>query len=93
MEKHKAEELDYSTYLRVEELLALQSPRSDRPEHDEMLFIIIHQVYELWFKQLLHEVDRLHHLLLQNDSPRSLHTLRRILTIFKTLVGQIDILA
>jgi tryptophan 2,3-dioxygenase len=50
--------LTYSTYLRVDELLALQQPQSDGPEHDETLFIVIHQVYELWFKQLLHELRR-----------------------------------
>ena len=45
----------YSEYLMLDELLSAQQPRSDGPEHDEMLFIIIHQVYELWFKQMLHE--------------------------------------
>ena len=48
----------YASYLRVPELLALQVPKSDGPEHDELLFIVIHQVYELWFKQLLHESSR-----------------------------------
>ena len=43
---------------RVDELLELQRPRSEGPEHDEMLFIVIHQVYELWFKEILHEIDR-----------------------------------
>ncbi|MEZ4512122.1 MAG: tryptophan 2,3-dioxygenase family protein [Chloroflexota bacterium] len=84
--------LTYSHYLQVDELLTLQKPRSDGPEHDEMLFIIIHQVYELWFKQVLHELDYLQTKLRDNDTPRVLHTLRRVLTIFKTLVGQIDIL-
>jgi len=84
--------LTYTDYLKVDELLSLQQPRSDGPEHDEMLFIIIHQVYELWFKQVLHELDYLISLLYANDRDRALHTLRRILTIFKTLVSQIDIL-
>src|SRR5262245_49533159 len=48
----------YADYLRIDELLSLQQPRSAGPEHDEILFIIIHQVYELWFKELLHEFDR-----------------------------------
>ncbi|MBD3220869.1 tryptophan 2,3-dioxygenase, partial [bacterium] len=61
-------------------------------EHDEMLFIVIHQVYELWFKQLLHEVDYLGHLLDHDDLPRSLHTLKRILTILKIAVAQVDVL-
>ena len=59
-------ELTYSTYLRVPQLLELQVPESDGPEHDEMLFIVIHQVYELWFKQQIHETGglrRLHFLL------------------------------
>jgi len=49
----------YSSYLKIDELLALQQPLSDGPEHDEMLFIVIHQVYELWFKQMLHETRHL----------------------------------
>ena len=49
----------YSTYLKVEELLSLQQPLSDGPEHDELLFITIHQVYELWFAQMLHELAAL----------------------------------
>jgi tryptophan 2,3-dioxygenase len=57
-----------------------------------MLFIIIHQVYELWFKQILHEIDRLNELLRANKLSPALATLRRILTIMKTIVGQIDIL-
>lgn len=52
-------ELTYGRYLKVEKLLQLQQPLSEGPEHDEMLFIIIHQVYELWFKQILHELEKL----------------------------------
>jgi len=61
-------------------------------EHDETLFIIIHQVYELWFKQQLHEADRLARLLNEGDLARSARTLRRMLTILKTMVAQIDVL-
>ena len=82
----------YSSYLRVDELLDLQKPRSDGPEHDELLFIVIHQVYELWFKEILHEVDRAAHLLENDDPHRAQHTLKRILTILKVLVAQLDIL-
>jgi tryptophan 2,3-dioxygenase len=49
--------LTYTSYLQVDQLLQLQKPLSEGPEHDEMLFIIIHQTYELWFKQLLHEFE------------------------------------
>jgi tryptophan 2,3-dioxygenase len=80
----------YASYLRIDELLSLQHPRSD--EHDEMLFIIIHQVYELWFKELLHEFDRVMRLLEQDESVRAQHTLKRILTILKVMVAQLDIL-
>jgi tryptophan 2,3-dioxygenase len=55
-------ELTYGSYLRIPELLSLQVPQSsgkDGPEHDEMLFIIIHQVYELWFRQQIHETEEL----------------------------------
>jgi tryptophan 2,3-dioxygenase len=80
----------YGSYLKVDELLALQQPRSD--EHDEILFIVIHQVYELWFKEMLHELDRVMHLLRQDLGDRAQHTLKRILTILKVLVAQVDIL-
>lgn len=82
----------YGSYLAVDELLALQRPRSQGPEHDEMLFIVIHQVYELWFKQVLHEVDHVIALLEARDPYRAQHSLKRILTILKVLVAQLDIL-
>ncbi len=86
----------YTSYLRLDELLDLQTPASrEAPggeEHDEMLFIVIHQVYELWFKQVLHETDLLRGSFEGNDRPTVLATLKRILTIFKTLVSQVDIL-
>src|SRR5512138_3290993 len=82
----------YGNYLKVDELLSLQQPRSEGPEHDELLFIIIHQVYELWFKELLHEFDRVKRLLEQDESHRAQHTLKRILTILKVMVAQLDIL-
>jgi tryptophan 2,3-dioxygenase len=80
----------YSGYLRLDELLAAQKPASE--EHDEMLFIVIHQVYELWFKQLLHETGQLMRLLDQDRLGDALATFKRILTILKVLVAQIDIL-
>ncbi len=84
--------LTYSTYLKLDELLGLQHPLSDGPEHDETLFIIIHQVYELWFKEMLHELDYLQRRLEGAEVPLVLHTFKRILTILKVLVAQIDIL-
>ena len=82
----------YANYLRLDELLALQQPRAEGPEHDELLFIVIHQVYELWFKELLHELDRVATLLRGDEPHRAQHTLKRILTILKVLVAQLDIL-
>lgn len=90
--QHPEPTLTYGDYLAVEELLALQRPRSDGPEHDELLFIVIHQVYELWFRQILHEGDFVTRLLREGDGHRAGHTLKRILTILKVLVGQLDVL-
>jgi tryptophan 2,3-dioxygenase len=82
----------YSTYLRVRELLDLQTPRETGPEHDELLFIVIHQTYELWFKTLLHEFARAGERLRSGASHDALATLGRIRTVLKTLVSQVDIL-
>ncbi len=82
----------YSNYLQLDTLLALQRENSPDYEHDQMLFIIIHQVYELWFKQILYEGDYLREALFADDKGRALHTLRRMLTILKTCVSQIDVL-
>ena len=82
--------LTYASYLALDELLAAQHPASE--EHDEMLFIIIHQVYELWFKELLHELRFLQTRLEAGDSSHGLSTTHRVLTILKTVVAQIDVL-
>ena len=84
--------LTYITYLKVDELLELQQPLSEGPEHDELLFITIHQVYELWFKQILHELQALQVALESGDTHRSLSLLTRVRTIMKTCVSQLDIL-
>jgi tryptophan 2,3-dioxygenase len=90
-------DLTYGEYLKIDELLALQQclsrdPGSGEPEHDETLFIIIHQVYELWFKQVLHELDAFAADLDAADSARGGHRLNRVLKILKTLVAQLDVL-
>ncbi len=84
--------LTYTSYLKIDELTTLQDLKSNPPEHDEMLFIIIHQTYELWFKQILHEFSKLRRELESGNTWNSVKTLRRILTIMKTLVSQVDIL-
>lgn len=84
--------LTYTNYLKINELVSLQELKSNPSEHDEMLFIIIHQTYELWFKQILHEFSKLKRDLEAGNTWGSVKTLRRILTIMKTLVSQVDIL-
>ena len=80
----------YTSYLALDELLGAQRARSD--EHDELLFIVIHQVYELWFKQILHEVRYLQEHLAAGHTAHAIRTLRRILTILKVVVAQLDVL-
>jgi tryptophan 2,3-dioxygenase len=86
----------YASDLGLEQLLSAQRPLSSgedgRPEHDELLFIVIHQVYELWFKQLLHELAEVQRTLDSGDTDTTLHLLNRVLKILKTLVAQIDVL-
>jgi tryptophan 2,3-dioxygenase len=84
--------LTYASYLKLEQLLELQESRSSPAEHDEMLFIVIHQVYELWFKLLLHELDKIKRDFSGNDLYGAIHSLKRVRTVMKTLVGQLDIL-
>ena len=84
--------LTYANYLDLEKLLTLQRPRSTPPEHDEMLFIIIHQTYELWFKQLLHEFEKIKKDFSAGDLFDAIHSFKRVRTIMKVLVAQIDIL-
>src|SRR5262245_13450831 len=82
----QAPPLNYGSYLGLTELLRLQQPRSEPAEHDEMLFIIIHQTYELWFKLLLHEIEKVKRDFSSGDLYGAIHTLHRCRTIMKTLV-------
>lgn len=84
--------LTYQKYLNIGQLLSLQQLRSKPEEHDEMLFIIIHQTYELWFKQILHEFELLRKELESGHTWNSIKTMRRILVILKIAVAQTDIL-
>ncbi len=92
MLRNKTMTMRYADYLQVDALLALQRPLTAPAEHDELLFIQIHQVYELWFKQVLHEGDALVAHLHAQHVPNAMHTLKRMRAIFKTLVSQVDIL-
>ena len=84
--------MNYSDYLQLPQLLGLQRPRSAPPEHDEMLFIVIHQTYELWFKLLLHELEKIRADLSAGDLYASVAGFQRARTVMKTLVAQLDIL-
>ncbi|HAK06222.1 MAG TPA: hypothetical protein DCO65_02965, partial [Spartobacteria bacterium] len=92
MEHSDMPPLTYANYLDLEKLLTLQNPRSTPAEHDEMLFIIIHQTYELWFKQLLHEFEKIKSDFSAGDLFGAIHSFKRTRTIMKTLVAQVDIL-
>ena len=82
--------LNYTSYLALEEILGAQRPKSD--EHDEVLFIVVHQVYELWFKQLIHELLYLQRMLEEGNEARASATFKRLLTILKLVVAQLDVI-
>lgn len=84
--------LTYTSYLKLPQLLDLQRAQSEPAEHDELLFIVIHQAYELWFKLVLHELDKIKRDFTRGDLYGAIHTFKRLRTIMKTLVGQLDIL-
>jgi tryptophan 2,3-dioxygenase len=83
--------LTYSTYLNLDKLLKLQVPRSDPPEHDEILFLVVHQAYELWFKLLLHEFEKVRDDFTHNRPWEAVATLKRVRTVMKVMVEQVDI--
>ncbi|MBN4046431.1 tryptophan 2,3-dioxygenase [bacterium AH-315-P15] len=92
--------MHYGEYLQLDKLLDCQAPESDRqgrPAHDEHLFIIIHQTYELWFKQVLHEIGLVQKLLGgetfdERDGGRVVQALGRVLEIMRVAIHQVDIL-
>lgn len=92
VENEGAAPLSYNKYLKVPEILELQERLSDPASHDELLFIIIHQTYELWFKQILHEVDATLGWLGEGRMFRANHSLRAVVAIEKILVSQIHVL-
>ena len=92
--------MDYASYLKLDQLLSAQAPESEkagRPAHDELLFIIIHQAYELWFKQILHELDRVAaifggRVVDDRDLSAAVHASERVVRILQLVVSQIDVL-
>jgi tryptophan 2,3-dioxygenase len=84
--------LSYNKYLRVQDLIRLQECLSSPAHHDELLFITVHQAYELWFKQILHELDAAISLLEEDRLPAATRALKRVVEIEKLLLNQIHIL-
>jgi tryptophan 2,3-dioxygenase len=84
--------LSYNKYLRVQDLIKLQDCLSDPAHHDELLFITVHQAYELWFKQILHELDAAISLLAEDRLPAATRAVKRVVEIEKLLLNQIHIL-
>ncbi|MEK6577993.1 MAG: tryptophan 2,3-dioxygenase family protein [Bdellovibrionota bacterium] len=85
-------DLSYNDYLKIPELLELQLPQSNPPHHDELLFIIIHQAYELWFKLILHEMENAIRHMREDKILRAHHFMNRTVQILKLLGQQIHIL-
>ena len=84
--------LTYGGYLKVPELLSLQQLRSDPPVHDELLFIVVHQAYELWFKQLLFELASVRDHMIAGEDERARHELTRVRAIERVLIEHIEVL-
>jgi tryptophan 2,3-dioxygenase len=84
--------LTYGGYLHLDELLAQQVPQADPPAHDELLFITVHQVYELWFQQVLYELEAARDAMMTGETWRARHLLRRVHVIERLLIVQVDVL-
>src|SRR5438552_438881 len=85
-------DLTYACYLHLDDLLKLQEPRSEPVEHNEMLFIVVHQVYELWFKLLLHEFAKIKDDFHRGAEYDAMASFKRARTIMKVMVEQVDII-
>lgn len=85
-------QLSYATYLRVPELLSIQTPIADPPAHDELLFITVHQAYELWFKEVAFELESARDLMMEGETFRPRHYLERVHSIQRVLIEQIGVL-
>jgi len=86
------DDLDYKGYLKLDELLRLQQPLANPPTHDETLFIIVHQVFELWFRLLIHEIDKVFELLDQGDVIESERLTRRLTSIVRLFIPKLSVL-
>jgi len=86
------EGLSYGSYLKVPELLGLQRLLSHPPAHDELLFIVVHQAYELWFRTMLFELESVRDLIFRRDTETARHLLTRVHAIERVLIEQIEVL-
>ncbi|MDQ3962800.1 MAG: tryptophan 2,3-dioxygenase family protein [Actinomycetota bacterium] len=84
--------LSYDSYLRVPELLSQQRLLSDPSAHDELLFIVVHQVFELWFKELIFELASIRDSMQAGDVHRARHLLKRVNSIERVLIEQVEVL-
>src|SRR3954470_3185760 len=91
-ESNTTPQLDYKGYLKLANLLELQSPLADPECHDELLFIVIHQVFELWFRLMIHEVDRIFQLLDSDDTLERERLIRRLTSIFRLFIPKLSVL-
>jgi tryptophan 2,3-dioxygenase len=85
-------QLSYGSYLRVSELLSLQSPLSKPAAHDELLFIVVHQAFELWFREMLFELEAVRDLMFGGDGHRARHLLTRIHAVERLLIEQLEVI-
>src|SRR5918996_3801295 len=85
-------QLSYGSYLKVPELLALQSPLSKPAAHDELLFIIVHQAFELWFREMVFELEAVRDQMFAGDIHRSRHLLFRVHAVERLLIEQLEVI-
>ena len=85
-------QLSYGSYLKVPELLSLQAPLSKPPAHDELLFIIVHQAFELWFRETVFELQAVRDAMFEGDAHRARHLLTRIQAIERLLIEQLEVI-
>ncbi len=92
MTDDNSKQITYTSYLKVRELISLQELQSDPPAQDEMLFIVVHQAYELWFKQILHDMGYLLSAMEKDNLVTAIRLMDRVCEIFKLVIHQIEIL-
>jgi tryptophan 2,3-dioxygenase len=85
-------QLSYGSYLKIPELLALQAPLSKPAAHDELLFIIVHQAFELWFREMVFELETVRDLMFAGETHRARHLLTRVQAVERLLIEQLEVI-